>query len=211
MTKLYLTRHGETLWNTEGRMQGWNDSPLTELGIKQAEWLKERIKDLKIDAIYSSPSGRAYNTAEIIKGNRELQVIKHDAFREIKLGEWEGLDQEEIKALDKEQHYNFWNAPHLFKPSSNAETFEQLRDRVTPVIMDIVDKHKGENVLIVTHTMTLKAFMTAIENKPVENIWDPPFIKQTSLTAIDFKENEFEILMHGDASHHEYSFKEYNE
>ncbi len=82
MTKLYITRHGETLWNTEGRMQGWNDSPLTDLGIKQAEWLRERIKDLKIDVIYSSPSGRAYNTAEIIKGNRELQVIKHDGYRE---------------------------------------------------------------------------------------------------------------------------------
>ena len=211
MATLYITRHGETLWNTEGRMQGWNDSPLTELGIKQAEWLRDRIKDLKIDVIYSSPTGRAYNTAEIIKGHRELEVIKDDSFREIGLGQWEGLNQEEIKALNVEQHYNFWNAPHLYNPEVGSETFEMLRDRVTPAVMNIVEKHKGQNVLIVTHTMTLKALMTALQNKAISEVWQPPFIKQTSLTVLDFNKDEFEILMHGDASHHEYSFKEFNE
>ena len=48
MTKLYLTRHGETEWNEKGIMQGWGDSPLTELGIKQAEWLRDRIKEIEI-------------------------------------------------------------------------------------------------------------------------------------------------------------------
>lgn len=211
MATLYITRHGETQWNTQGRMQGWNDSPLTELGIKQAEWLRDRIKDLNIDVIYSSPTGRAYNTAEIVKGHRDLEVIKDDAFREIGLGKWEGLNQEEIKELSSEQHYNFWNAPHLYKPDEDSETFEMLRERVTPAVMNIVEKHKGKNVLIVTHTMTLKALMTALENKPISEVWEPPFIKQTSLTVLDFNKDEHEILMHGDASHHEYSFKEFNE
>lgn len=62
MTKLYLTRHGETEWNEKGIIQGWGDSPLTALGIKQAEWLRDRMKDIHIDVIYASPIGRAYNT-----------------------------------------------------------------------------------------------------------------------------------------------------
>jgi len=120
-------------------------------------------------------------------------------------------DEEEIKELNAEQHYNFWNAPHLYKPEEDSETFEMLRERVTPAVMNIVEKHKGQNVLIVTHTMTLKALMTALQNKSISEVWEPPFIKQTSLTVLDFNKDELEILMHGDASHHEYSFKEFNE
>lgn len=61
---------GETEWNTEGRMQGWNDSPLTKLGVNQAHWLYERLKDIDFNVIYSSPTGRAYKTAEILKGKK---------------------------------------------------------------------------------------------------------------------------------------------
>jgi broad specificity phosphatase PhoE len=211
MTTLYITRHGETLWNTEGRMQGWNDSPLTNLGITQAEWLRDRIKDTKIDAIYSSPSGRAFNTAKIVRGNRDIEIIKHEGLREIGLDQWEGLNQEEIRTVDEEQHKNFWNAPHLYVPTTNGESFQELVDRVTPVVKEIVKNHENENVLVVTHTVTLKAIMTALKNQPIANIWQPPFIKQTSLTVIEFDKEDFNILMHGDASHHEYSYKEYNE
>lgn len=211
MTRLYITRHGETLWNTEGRMQGWNDSPLTDLGIKQAEWLRDRIHDIKIDAIYSSPSNRAFKTAEVVRGSREIEIVKHEGLREIGLGVWEGLNQEEIKALNEEQHYNFWNAPHLYVPIAKGETFEDLTNRVAPILKDIVSRHPNENVLIVTHTMTLKAMMNSLHNKPISTIWEPPFIKQTSLTVIDFEDDKFNVVLHGDASHHEYSYKEYNE
>lgn len=192
-------------------MQGWNDSPLTDLGIKQAEWLRDRIQDEKIDAIYSSPSNRAFKTAEIVRGGREIEIIKHEGLREIGLGVWEGLNQEEIKALNEEQHYNFWNAPHLYVPLSKGETFEDLTNRVAPILKDIVSAHPNENVLIVTHTMTLKAMMNSLHNKPTSTIWEPPFIKQTSLTVIDFEDDKFNVILHGDASHHEYSYKEYNE
>ena len=74
-TNLYLTRHGETVWNTQKLMQGWKDSPLTDRGIKQARQLSERLSEVSFDAIYSSTSNRAVRTAEIIKGERSLEVI----------------------------------------------------------------------------------------------------------------------------------------
>jgi len=201
MTTLYVTRHGETEWNTEGRMQGWNDSPLTGLGINQAYWLYDRLKDMNFNAIYSSPAGRAYKTAEILKGERNIEIISHDALKEINLSEWEGLDQKSIKEKDEEQFHNFWKAPHLYKPLS-GEDFVELQHRVTAGIREIVKNHKDETVLIVTHTMTLKALMASLKSKPISTIWDPPFIKQTSLTVIEIDDDKINIEMYADASHH---------
>ena len=201
MTTLYITRHGETEWNTEGRMQGWNDSPLTDLGINQAHWLYNRLKEIDFNVIYSSPTGRAYKTSEILKGEKDIEIIAHDALREINLSEWEGLDQEGIKAKDEKQFYNFWKAPHLYRPLS-GEDFLELQQRVTTGIREIVKKHKDETILIVTHTMTLKALMAGLLGKPISTLWDPPFIKQTSLTIIEMDEDKICIKMHADDSHH---------
>lgn len=210
-TTIYITRHGETLWNTEGRMQGWNNSPLTELGILQAQWLKDRMKDYKIDVIYTSPSGRAFDTANIIKDNRNINILEHEGLKEIKLGEFEGLNQQEIKNLYEEQYFNYWNKPELYKPIGDGETFDSMIERVNIGLDDIINKHIGENILIVTHTLPIKAMLLKLSNKPVCELWNSPFIKQTSLTVIEIENNELNIKVCADASHHKYSFKEFNE
>ncbi|WP_253896081.1 histidine phosphatase family protein [Solibacillus sp. R5-41] len=74
-TYLYLTRHGETVWNTKKLMQGWKDSPLTDNGIKQASQLSERLSNVTLSAIYSSTSKRAVQTAEIANAERNLEVL----------------------------------------------------------------------------------------------------------------------------------------
>lgn len=89
-TTIYLVRHGQTEWNVLHRFQGHMDSPLTKLGIQQAEWLGEALQHDPIDLIYSSTSNRAFHTAEIIRGNRDVAVTACDEFKEINLGVWEG-------------------------------------------------------------------------------------------------------------------------
>ncbi len=210
-TTLYITRHGETTWNKEGRMQGWNDSPLTELGIIQAEWLRDRIKDFKIDAIYASPSGRAFDTAEIVKGDRNIEILQHQGLREIKLGDFQGLNQQEIKELSEEQYYNYWNMPHMYKPIGEGEGFEDMIERVNEGLKDIIRKHPDESILIVTHTLPIKAIFFKLENRQLSELWKTPFIKQTSLTVIEVENDKYNMMMCADTSHHEYSFKEYNE
>ncbi|MEE1541372.1 MAG: histidine phosphatase family protein, partial [Paludibacteraceae bacterium] len=91
MTKIYLCRHGETEWNVVKRMQGQNNSNLTELGVSQAKALGKRLEDIDIDIIYSSSCQRALDTAMHARGNRDLQIIAEDDLREINLGNWEGL------------------------------------------------------------------------------------------------------------------------
>lgn len=201
MTTLYLTRHGETIWNTEKRMQGWNDSPLTELGVKQAEWLGERLQKEEIDIIYSSPSGRAFKTAEIVKGTKNVQIIPRDNLREINMGDLEGKSQEYLVREYESEIYNFWNAPSLYVPN-NGETFKEVQDRVVEEIMNIVNENKGKTILVVTHTVVLKCFMAYVNNKPIDKIWDPPYTHQTSLTKIEIEDRHMKVIMHADISHH---------
>ncbi|WP_027626560.1 histidine phosphatase family protein [Clostridium lundense] len=199
-TTLFITRHGQTMWNTEKRMQGWKDSPLTEAGINQATWLRDRIKNTNIDYIYASPIGRAYRTAEIVRGNRDVPIITDDRIREINMGVWEGLAQEEIDSLYKEQLFNFWNAPHLYEPIQ-GESFIQVRERTSEFIEEMAKKHPGQNIFIVTHTIALKSIMSYIQDIPLEKFWGDPYIHPTSLTVVKIDGENREVLMHADASH----------
>lgn len=210
-TTVYLTRHGQTEWNVEGRMQGWDDSPLTQLGISQTQWLKNRLEKIDIDIIYSSSSGRAYRTAEIINENKGLDIVKHDGLREIKLGEFEGLDQEEIKKVSTEQHFNYWNKPELYKPIGDGETIEELINRIDNVIKEILNDNLGKSILIVTHTVPIKALLCRLDNIDIKDFWGEPFIKQTSLTTIEFNNNRHKVIEYADISHHKYQVREYNE
>ncbi len=86
MIRLFVTRHGETVWNTQKKLQGWKDSDLTEKGINNALSLGNRLKDVAFDAIYASPSKRTLHTADLIKGNKALSIVENERLREISLG-----------------------------------------------------------------------------------------------------------------------------
>ena len=96
MITVYLTRHGQTVWNLDKRLQGSGNSDLTDHGVEQAEQLKKRVDGLKLDVIYTSPLERARKTANIIRGNRNIEIIEVDAFKEISFGEYEGHTEEEL-------------------------------------------------------------------------------------------------------------------
>src|SRR5437660_4539262 len=92
-TTIYIARHGQTQWNVEKRMQGRQDSPLTEQGIRQATWLRDTLKHVDFDAMYTSPSPRARRTAEILRHQRERELTLHGDLQEIHMGSWEGKTQ----------------------------------------------------------------------------------------------------------------------
>lgn len=202
MTKLYITRHGQTEWNLEGRMQGQKDSKLTELGEKQAEWLGERLNDDDIDIIISSSSGRAMQTAEIIRGKRNVEIVPDDNLREIHLGQWEGQLSEEIERLWKEEQRNFWDFPHLYEPVE-GETFSQVLDRASNEVEKIISKYKGRSILIVTHAVVLKALIAYFENKDLKDFWSGAFMHSTCLNIVEIKKDSRDIILQGDISHYQ--------
>jgi probable phosphoglycerate mutase len=199
-TTIYITRHGQTEWNVEKRMQGWSDSPLTELGIQQAKWLEERLKDTKLDVIYSSPINRALSTANIVNSKRNIPIYTDLRLKEINMGIWEGLTQDEIQKSYSKELYNFWNVPELYKPY-NGETFYQIRQRTEEFIKEIISKNIGKDILIVTHTITLKSIMCFFQNTLIEDFWGPPYIHPTSLTVVRAENQNFKVLLNADTSH----------
>lgn len=75
MTRVYMIRHGETDWNKAHRLQGWSDIPLNERGRAQAACAAKMMASVPLDVIYTSPLKRAVETADIIRGERDIPVI----------------------------------------------------------------------------------------------------------------------------------------
>ena len=144
----YLVRHGQTEFNATGRVQGWLDVPLDDVGRNQTELLRQRFASKRLDAIYSSPLIRAADTARAIAQATSAKVTLDDRLREYHMGDWSGMTGDEINAVSPGLH---WDGPELQIP--NGETAYQMHDRVTLFLRDVLAKHTGANdcVVIVSH------------------------------------------------------------
>jgi broad specificity phosphatase PhoE len=200
-TTLYIVRHGQTEWNVAQKMQGHQDSPLTELGVKQAEWLAQALQGEDIDGIYSSSSNRALKTATILRAGRQLPIIKCDELKEINLGSWEGRSQEELKQADPQQFHNFWSDPEQFN-ASGSESFRAVSERALNKLEHIIGEHSGKRILIVTHTVVLKLLMAHFEQRKLQDLWQLPYIYPACLCKVELSKDSAQILLHGDISHY---------
>lgn len=201
-TTLYLTRHGQTEWNLEKKMQGHMDSPLTQSGVQQAEWLGERLSIVPFDAIFCSSSPRAITTAGIISNNRSAEIARLDSLKEINMGLWEGQHIEQITQDFPTQFSQFFNEPHLYQPTGQGESYSELIKRTLPAIQNILTKHKGQQVLIVTHRITLKAIMSYFMNKQLHEIGTMPDIHPTALCKVTIHNDVLNVDLYGDTAHY---------
>lgn len=204
MTKtiVYLTRHGQTEWNAVRKMQGHQDSPLTDLGVLQATWLRDAMLDTDLSALYASTSQRAIKTAEIIRAQRPLEIITYDAFCEIDMGDWEGKTIDEIQQMDTQSLDTFWQKPTEYVPANSGESFYDLQSRVVPVLDEIVTRHTGQTIMIVSHGITLKLMLTHFEQRPLAQLWDPPFIQPTALSKVVIEDSVITLELNGDTTHY---------
>lgn len=202
MLTLYITRHGQTEWNVESRMQGWADSPLTATGISAASQLGKRLENVPLDAVYSSTSGRTIHTAQLIIGDRDIPLFKKEDLREINVGEWSGKFSSDIERNYAQQLKTYYERPSQYK-STSGEDFHILKERVLRAIEEIADTHPHGNVLIVTHGVVKKCLINHFSGTDLDLLWDPPFIHGTSLTVMEIDTDRRELTMIGDMSHAE--------
>lgn len=142
-TRLLLIRHGQSTWNEDGRWQGRQDPPLTDLGRDQARHAAGRLG--AVDAIWCSTLQRAAETARILADELGVgPVVSHDALVERCAGPWEGLTRREVEAL----------SPGYLADGRRPvgwESDDDLAARVLPALESIAEAHDGGEVAVVTH------------------------------------------------------------
>lgn len=198
--RIYVTRHGETQWNQEGRMQGWKNSNLTKDGIEKAGKLGKRLEDVQFDCVYCSPLGRAVETAKHIIGDKKVEIILTDEVKEMGFGKWEGMKHSEVEAFYATQKFNFWNNPKEYEPVE-GERFEELLERAGRFITKITEQTDDQNVLIVSHAICIKAIYAFVKGYTLEEFWNPPIIKDTSLTILEVQDGKIQMILEADMSH----------
>jgi 2,3-bisphosphoglycerate-dependent phosphoglycerate mutase len=162
---LFLVRHGETLFNRRGLMQGWVDSPLTEAGVEQARHAAEQLRDRPLVAAYSSTSGRAVDTAEhILEPHSEVHLTTSKDLRELHFGDSEALPNDDVwREVDVEVFFR-----DLMTGSGSGlaggESGAEYRERVQRAFSTVVEAHvdDGGEVLVVGHGVTLATYLWSV-------------------------------------------------
>ena len=167
MTEILLVRHGETLWNQQGRMQGQHDSPLTPTGLHQARRLARRLAEMEFAALYSSDLGRAHQTARCIADQTGHDIIADRGLRERSFGIFEGLTNAEIKTKFPEEYELFAKRlpDYVMADGESAARFMQ---RAVSTHDRIAAMHAGGKVVVVSHGLVLDALYRAATNMPYE-------------------------------------------
>lgn len=194
---IYLIRHGETDYNKKKRLQGVTDIPLNAQGIELAEKTAEGLRNISFDRIYTSPLVRARRTAEIIRGDREVEIIETDGLKEISFGDYEGLT-----ILDG--HYNipdpnfcdFFNRPEKYHTPPGGESIEHLRGRTTAFIRGIMNDpaNEGLTFLMASHGAAIRGMLSGLLGLPIAQFWDGGVHKNCAVTLLHAEGGAFEIV-----------------
>lgn len=153
MTTVVLIRHARSEANTQGVLAGRSESPLDPTGEKQAAALGDRLRDVPLDRVISSPQLRARQTAEMAVGGRaEITVDEH--FAECDYGDWSGAALSEL-ATEPSWEIVQWLPSAAEFPA--GETMAQMAHRATHGVRRLVKHHPDDIVWIVTHADVIKA------------------------------------------------------
>nr|WP_312577627.1 histidine phosphatase family protein [Sedimentibacter sp.] len=201
MTKIYITRHGETEWNKQGRFQGSLNSELTDKGLLAAELLSEAIENIDLDFIIASPLKRAYQTAEIVRGMKNIEIVADAGLQEINLGEFEGMKYDEIKNLKGDILRKIEEDPFTNR-YPNGENLIEFYNRIEKTFKHIIKEYKGKNILVVAHGGTIKAIECCYKNKKIERDWIGNVVNNCSLSCVEIDENDnIKELFYNDTDH----------
>lgn len=193
---MYCVRHGESVFNAEGRIQGQQNPPLSELGRQQAQVVSQRLAALPIEAIYASPLERARTTAEPLAEALGLEIKTDERLKEINVGVFQGMLWSEVR----EQHPEFaekWASQDPDYVIPQGESRRQLMLRGAEVLQHIHDQGH-QQVAVVAHGAILSAAFKALFGIPVE--LNPFSLHNASITKIkwdgEFRLKTFNHIQH---------------
>ncbi|MBL1379672.1 2,3-diphosphoglycerate-dependent phosphoglycerate mutase GpmB [Proteus mirabilis] len=204
MLQVYLVRHGETEWNVARRIQGQSDSPLTAMGVRQAQQVAERVKSAGITHIISSDLGRTCQTAEIIAQACRCDVITDPRLRELDMGV---LEQREIATLNTQEEA--WRKSLIDGTSDGripqGESMVELANRMQAALNSCLALPEHSRPLLVSHGIALGCLLSTVLGLPAY-AERRLRLRNCSISRVDYQNspwlaNGWVIETAGDVSH----------
>jgi probable phosphoglycerate mutase len=159
-TRIIAIRHGETDWNTTGRIQGQLDIGLNQRGRWQAQRLADALTDEALDAVYASDLARARDTAHALAQRRGLALQTDAGLRERGFGVFEGLAFDEIEQRFPESARRWRQRDASFGPEG-GETLTSFYERAVASLTAVAARHRGQHIAVVAHGGVLDALYRA--------------------------------------------------
>ena len=197
-SKLYLIRHGQSIYNLENRFTGWKDVDLTDLGIKQAKEAAKLLQNNHFDLAFTSNLIRAQKTLSIILDELQidLETIKDEALNERDYGDLVGQNKgEAAKKFGKEQ-VQIWRRS-FDTPPPNGESLKMTLQRTLPYFNSEIKPHllDGKNIILSAHGNSIRSIIMELFNYTSDQIlktevgWCEPIIYtfNSSFEIIDFE------------------------
>ena len=190
--ELWLVRHGQSTFNAEKRIQGQANAPLSELGIRQAKRLSERLAEHKFDHVHTSDLQRALQTAEIVCP--DLPLIKDSRLREVSLGILQGTletehSEEQAAMLE---HFRADTENHRVP---EGESFTEVRERVIAWQRDLPDAGK---TIVFTHGGVISTVLRTLMGQPSGWTWA---LNPTGITRLLFTADTITLQTLNDHAH----------
>jgi broad specificity phosphatase PhoE len=202
ITRIYMVRHGATQLSAEDRFAGAVNVELSEEGKLQALQLAKRLADDAVTAVYCSPMTRTIQTATILAKPLSLPLILRDELREIHHGHWEGMKRADVEQQFPEEYAAWEEDPFTFAPEG-GEAGVNVIARALPVLREIVLKHRGENVLLVSHKATLRLVISSVLGFDARGYRDRLDQSPACLNILDFKDSvHARLMLFNDISHY---------
>ena len=202
LTKLYFIRHGQSIGNLHEIYLGHTDLDLSELGHKQAAATAEHLRDVKLDAIYSSDLLRAHNTAVPHAELRGLEINDSVNLREIFLGDWENMP---VKKLVDEHYDDFvvgWKQNYGTFTVPGGESVWGSGDRFYKEVLSIARRHLGQTILMTAHASVIRTFWGIISGvKPEELAGAIPFPLNASYSIAEYDGERIIPIEYSNADH----------
>ena len=157
--KYIFVRHGKTHFNEINLTQGWCDSPLSKVGIRQVESISKQLEQYQIDKAYTSPLGRAVQTSNIILSKKGIKPIYEERFKEANFGILEGISTEFVRKLNIESPNWLENLDMDYRPYEGEDIHDVILKH-HEALQEIIEVcNDNETVLIVGHGCSLYGFL----------------------------------------------------
>lgn len=168
--RLLAVRHGATEWSQARRFAGSRDIPLIAQGRLQAEAVAQALGETVTAAVYTSPLERARMSADVIAKPHRLDPVIEPAFREMAFGVWEGLTREEVATRFPAEFAAWASSPDGVTPP-RGESLAAVDSRVRAALGALVERHRGQTAILVSHAIVLRLIVLAALGLGPERLW----------------------------------------